>query len=312
MLAGDRPPARLPGDRGAPPPTPPREPGAATGTPASIDVPSRAERAPGHDPVVVRVAGDEIHASEVFGPLLFHFRDVAMELLLKLAGDAVVRAEAERLDVRVPPEEIDAGVASAIDELRRRVDAEFPGADFERFFAEQLRTTRPEYERSLRRFVEESRLAALLVRYDELRSDRVAIREIVARDRPHADELLEKLRDGAEFSALARAESVAASRADGGRIPPLDRESAHPARDAAFAAAVGTVGGPVEDRRGGDTAWLLFRVIERIPGRDVPFRVAQKEVLDGLRDRPIARVEYEAYLRKAARRYPIELLGLPR
>jgi parvulin-like peptidyl-prolyl isomerase len=269
-----------------------------------------ATRPAGPDPVVVRGAGVEVRASEAFESLLFHFREEALETLRKLAVDAVARAEAARLGVHGEEADLASEVARELEELRKRIETEYAGAlDVDRFLEEELLTTREDYERSLRRFVEVRRLTALLIRYDQIRSERVVIREIVARDREHAEELRAKLAEGAEFAALARGESTSLSRADGGRLPPFDREHDHPAAELAFAGTVGSIVGPIEDLRGGSPRYVLARILERIPARDVPFDAVSAEIAQGLQARPIERFEYEAFFRKASRRYPVEMLG---
>ncbi len=259
--------------------------------------------------LVARAAGEAITVGQAFEALLFHHRDVTLEVIRKLAGDAILRAEARRLGVVVRAEDVDAGVRQAFEHLRERLELEYgPEMSLDRFFAEDLQTSSGEYAARLRSFVETSRLAALLVRYDEICNERVVVREIAVRDRAAAQAVLQRARDGADFAVLARNESIAPSRRDGGRLPPFDRELEHPLVEPAFATPVGEIGGPIEDARGGVAVFRIFRVLERIPGRDAPFAAHEDEIRSGLQDLPIDRTEYETYMRKQGRRYDVEIL----
>lgn len=261
--------------------------------------------------VVARVAGETITSDEAFDAVLFHFREQGLEVVKKLAGDAILRAEARKRGVAPDPVEVERGVVEGIKTLGTRVDTEFGASmTLDRFLESEMRTTRAEYEQLLRAFVAQSQLAALLIRFDEWTNERVSLRHIAVRDAKTAAECIQKLRDGADFATLARDVSVAATKGEGGKVPPFDRELRHPMTAAAFDAPVGTVGGPVFESRGEEKMYHIFKVIEKIPARNVAFDAVKAELYRDITKNPPARFEFEAFMRKAASRHPSEVFGL--
>jgi peptidyl-prolyl cis-trans isomerase C len=272
--------------------------------------PAPASRPAPIDRVVARVGGEEILASDAFQDLLFHFRGDSLEVIRKLAGDSILRREAQKYAITPDPKDIDEGVASALQTLRTRVDTEYgQGYDLERFLGEELSTTSQEYESQLRAFVEKGILAGLVIRFDSLHSERVVIRHIAVADEKGAKEILAKLQGGADFAAVARQESLAPTKADGGKLPPFDREFDHPMAKLAFELPVGGLGGPVVDTRAARPIYHVIKVLERVPPKGDTFAPLADAIRKGLRERPIERFEFEAYMRKMERVYPVEILG---
>lgn len=262
--------------------------------------------------MVAEVAGEQFTASEAFQSVLFHFRDDGIEILRKFAGDAIIRAEASRLGITVSSDEVEPAVREAVESLQKRVETEYGTAlTLDEFLHEQMFTSRAAYESAVRAFARQTRLTALVIRYDQLTQDRLTVRHLLVRDRARASQCLQKLREGADFAALAREESLAPTKADGGKLPPFDREFAHPITEPAFATATGTLGAIVEEKRGDQTWFHLFKVIERTNARKVIFAEVRDELVRGLVERPLSRFEFESYMRKAGRRYPATILGRP-
>jgi len=210
-----------------------------------------------------------------------------------------------------------------VEELKKRVDTEFGAAlTFDQFLESEMRMSLSEYQQLAAKSVAQTQLAAFTIRYEQMRSDRVAVRHLIVKDKKTADLCLQKLRDGADFAALARAESISPSKTEGGKLPPLDRELEHPIVKLAFETAPGNFGGPVEEQLGpvvGKSGFAedkntqkiyhLFRVLERLPARNVTFAQAKAEIVKSVRENPIRRFEFEAFMRKVGKKYPAVLLG---
>jgi parvulin-like peptidyl-prolyl isomerase len=281
---------------------------------ASQDAPpvAVASRPATSNPVLLEAGGECFTAADAFEAVLFHYRDAGIEILRKLAGDAIVRAEAARLGVEVDAEDVEPMVRESVESLKKRVDTEFGGVlTFDQFLETEMFTTSGEYEQLARKFATQSRLASLTVRFDQIINERVSVRHMIVRDHKTADACIQKLRDGADFAALARAESMATTKNDGGRLPPFDRELEHPIVALAFDTPPNSVGGPIEEKRSNGTVYHIFRVIERIPARNVTFADARADVRKSLAESPITRFEFEAFMRKAGKRYPAKMLGRP-
>ncbi|MBI3817715.1 MAG: peptidyl-prolyl cis-trans isomerase [Planctomycetes bacterium] len=272
--------------------------------------PAATQPAKDANPVVVEVAGARVTAADAFDALMFHFRDDGIEILRKLAGDAIVRAEAGRLHVAVRDDEVDPAVRVAVEMLQKRVETEFAGAvALDRFLEDEMLTTRAEYEQSVRAFARQARLAALVIRYDQSLTDRAVARHIVVRDKKKADECIQKLRDGAAFEVLAHDESIASTKTEGGKLPAFDREFESPITAAVFQTPAGVIGGPIEEIRDGQNYYHIFKVLDRIAARTAPFDDLRAEISTKLRANPLSKYEFEAFMRKCAKRYPSKVLS---
>lgn len=267
---------------------------------------------PASNPIVLEVAGERATAADAFDSLLFHFRDDAVEVLRKLAGDAIIRAEAARLGVTVENEDFEPAVREAIATLQKRVETEYGSSlTLDEFLQEEMFTSRAEYEHSVRAFARQSRLCAFVIRYDQMTNDRATVRHLLLRDRKKAEQCLQKLREGADFAALARDESLAATKNDGGKIPPFDREFPHAITSTAFTTPPGTLAGPIEEKRGEIVNFHIIKVLDLKKGRALSFGDAREEIVNSLRDSPLSRFEFEAFMRKAGKRYSARVLNRP-
>ncbi len=133
----------------------------------------------------------------------------------------------------------------------------------------------------------------------------IRVREILVAHRDEAQRLLERLRAGADMDSLARRHSLrpgAAARGAGVHMHPYEKPVFGPLLEAAQAAPVGQLEGPVQVPEG----WSLFEVVERVPPGPRPFEEVASQVrywvrkeqekalfedlLDGLRARHADRI----------------------
>jgi parvulin-like peptidyl-prolyl isomerase len=261
-------------------------------------------------PVVVKVAGAEYSFADAMDEFLFNYRGETHEILRKLAGDRIVEVYAAEYGITVETKDLDEGREAALQNLRTRVETEY-GKDYTlaQFCENQLLTTLAEYEAQLTRSLRKTALAALVIRYDAVKSDRVSVRHIVVADKAAADAVLSKLRQGADFAATARQESLAPTKTEGGKIPPFDKGFDHPITAIAFSLPVGGLGGPVEDASGSKPIYHVVKVVEKVPASSASFAEVKDRLRQELRERPIERFEFEAFMRKAERQFPVEILG---
>jgi hypothetical protein len=108
-------------------------------------------------------------------------------------------------------------------------------------------------------------LVARVARLDWRGRASLVAKVIVTDDADKAARLAEKLASGADFSLTALRESIDPSARAGGVLPTWVRgESALPGVEARlFAAAPGSIVGPLEIGAGPATRWHLYRVVER-------------------------------------------------
>lgn len=267
---------------------------------------------PQGNPVLAKVEDREILASELAGPFFFHFAPQANELLRKLVNDEIARREAIRLQISVDSVELEEGVRQGIATLRKQIDLEYAGKrSLEKFLEEDLKTSLSNYERSLRRFVLGRLFFERVLRFEQMLEDRVVCRVLTVKDSGKAEEFLAQLREGADFELLAKQNSIAPNRDKGGKMPPFGKDYNHPIAAPAFQAELGALGGPVEEKRGGDSFYHLFRVIEKIPARKGGYSELEPEVKKSLSERPIEEWEYFYWSEKMGKRYHLQNFERP-
>lgn len=254
-------------------------------------------------------------------------RDQARARILQAALDQMVaerllEAEAKELGV----EAADAQVDAAIEDIKRknRLDDE----QLDRALAEQG-LDRPTFRRQLRRDIEAFRILEMKVKTrikvtdEDVRSwyqahpkefagdEQVRVRHIFvpvpagasaaeeAGVRAQGELILERLRGGEDFAAVARQASKGPSAAEGGELGFVKRGTIQPELEkAAFALEVGQVSALVRTKSG----YHLLKVEERKAGGPRPL----DEVKDAIRDRLSServetyRAQYLAELRKEA------------
>lgn len=136
-----------------------------------------------------------------------------------------------------------------------------------------------------------------LVRYEALTSARVEVSLILLEDEGRARELLPEARRG-DFAALAKAESVHPTAAEGGRIPGLllPMDIADPAvRDALFRAKEGEILGPFSTRSDAKAYYEIYRVDATLPPRKGSYADLAKDIARDLETRPVPVAEYERW-----------------
>ena len=254
-------------------------------------------------------------------------RDQARARILQAALDQMVaerllEAEAKELGV----EAADAQVDAAIEDIKRKNHLDDEQLD--RALAEQG-LDRPTFRRQLRRDIEAFRIlemkvkARIKVTDEDVRSwyqahpkefagdEQVRVRHIFvpvpagasaaeeAGVRAQGELILERLRGGEDFAAVARQASKGPSAAEGGELGFVKRGTIQPELEkAAFALEVGQVSALVRTRSG----YHLLKVEERKAGGPRPL----DEVKDAIRDRLSServetyRAQYLAELRKEA------------
>src|SRR5690606_40403610 len=102
------------------------------------------------------------------------------------------------------------------------------------------------------------------------------------KDQKVAQEVVDKVRIGADFATLALRWSEDSSRRDGGLLPAFGKGFQHPAATRAFDLKKGDVSDPFEAPWGGEQRWFVVYCLDHRPGRDVPFATVQKEIDEDL------------------------------
>jgi parvulin-like peptidyl-prolyl isomerase len=276
---------------------------------AALALPSATVRA--GDSVVAVVDGIEIQKSDVADATLLLSRQSYVEAMRECVQRVLVDREAERLSVAVAPEAIEKALTQELEHEKSALLVQFGGkVSFGEYIAENYRMTEADYREAVRQAIRTKLLLGRVIRFGTLGEERLALRTIVVRDRAKADEIRSKLKDGADFIALARKESVDSSAKDGGRLPPITRGVLQPdIEKSVFEMMPGQVSDLFVVNDHGETTYHLFRLIERQAPVSKPWSEAAAEVEKDLDTKPLDPYEVVEWSRKMETRHHVEIAG---
>ena len=198
--------------------------------------------------------------------------DVLTEELDRLVDRAVGLHRADELGVQVSDAEVEerlrlihgedfAGDVSYRDDVRREMR-------IERAAIEELAPQLTLPESALADYFERHR--------DEYaRAERVRIRQIVVEEEERARKLRQQLEQGADFAALATAESLAPEAKEGGLLPPFARGELPEVFDRTFDLEAGKVSAVIESPHG----YHIFLVVERLPRHEPELAEVREELV---------------------------------
>ncbi len=253
---------------------------------------------PAVDGVVARVGDVEIRKSQVFDRILLDARQQARTWVDVAVGDVVVAEMARRYEIRLDVQRVEE-LAEEQEELLR-TEVELTGRySLEEYVQRLFDLELDEYREAVRRNVAMVRYRGLVIRYLGLLEDRVEARYMVHGDTEVLCEVRDKVRQGADFAALAKQLSEDGSQRDGGYLAPFGRAFRHPVATTAFGLEVGAVSDPIP--MPGSERHAIVYCLRKLPRRDVPFAEVQREIEAGLDQRPITPFEQNAFVMQYCR-----------
>lgn len=263
------------------------------------------------DPVIARVAGAELRASELILAWMQRDSMAVRRIMDELILDRIVVAEASSLGVHPSQEQVDMAVRrvrTALEEEVRRAGS----TSVNEFLSLRMGLDPERYLRAVDHSALTDLLAERCVRSHTLGEERCEVALILCSDRESADLVQAGLARGEEFSSLARAHSQDASSAEGGRVPAILRNTSALSR-LAFHTEPGEVGGPLD--QGG--RWLFVQVLQRHQPQRGPWSRMGPLVERSLAAEPISDPEYWQWKEAMLDRYEVdtgpllELVGEP-
>jgi len=289
---------------------PPRRPvdDATTRDAGAAPARAAAPTAPAGDARPVAWVGERaVTERDLLETILFFYRREYHDALNQAVNDVVVEEETKRLGVTVDQREVTRRAEDEIARLEGELLVQFGGeVKLETFVRDNFRLSVEEYRAKILRVVRGRLLIGRLVRYEEMRQERLELRKIVVADRAKAEAIVASLRDGADFAILAEKESMAPSAKVGGRLPPVPLGALHPELEAAaLALADGAVSDPIELREGPVARYHVVKRLRRIPARDVAYADAREEIEKGIEAEPVSDAEIAYWNEAMTRRYGI-------
>jgi hypothetical protein len=253
-------------------------------------------RADEEDSEVARVGGLVLRKSHAYTRLLSAHPKLALSAVDLLVFDVLVARHAEQHGVRVAAERIEALATAEEAEIRKQVAAELGAQmDLETYVWRLFGMRLADWRNTLRLRTAQRLYQGYVLRYLALREDRVQVRFLVHKDQKVAQEVVEKVRGGADFATLALRWSEDPSRRDGGLLPAFGRGFQHPVVEVSFGLQRGQVSDPFEARHGEEQRWFVVYCLDRMPGRDVPFADVRAEIDRDLESQPLSPLETNAY-----------------
>ncbi|MFH0944362.1 MAG: peptidylprolyl isomerase [Planctomycetota bacterium] len=254
------------------------------------------------------VDGKEIRVQDLFPVLFLTHTDLMYAALEQAVQRNLMLREVERLDISLDSVKLEENVATVL----KTQDDEFklaagPDFDFEQFIKNRYGTEPAVYRQAVKNQVLEELFLARLVRYEARLREQAVVRMIVLEDLEVAKEIEAKLKDGANFVALAKAHSIDRTQSEGGLFPPVARDCPHPLLDGIAALEPGQVSGISTIERGGRRLYRLLRLEKLISGDLRPYAEQAQEIEQELEQRAIDPFEIMEWDRRVRERYPIEL-----
>ena len=224
--------------------------------------------------------------------------------------ERITRDSARAHKVTVPVATLARATTARVQDWRRRLirsaRAENRQVDPDIWLRQVAGLEPAEFRAFMRRHAEVELLQNLLLRYEEITQPTVSVSIMVVDKKEEADGVVQRLGTGSAFDKEARAHSVHATAAEGGKIEfPLLREDFNDSavQTELFVAEAGAVLGPYPVSGGGKTFYHVYRLDSRRGGRIVPYTEVEKEIAQGLEARPAAVAEYERWRRRVLLRH---------
>lgn len=243
----------------------------------------------------VSVDGAGLDQSAFVASMSFLFPAETEELTRSLVRTEMARLEAQRLDIRIPEEQIEAALTAFTTGLRAQLGEELTMDDWsEARHGHPWNRIRPLYRKHL---ADNLQYQAVL-RADAHQSGRVTMFWFLSGEEAEARRWARSLASGRDPAAILKESLFPGPTADGG-YPPVSRDLPDPIGTALRDASPGTVIGPLQ--LDGDRSWRVGLVREILPPRDAlpPVAVLLQEV----QDQPIGALEARAWFEKMSARY---------
>lgn len=259
------------------------------------------------DGVLATVEGEPLHARDVVGLLYLQEPEAVFGVLEQAIRRRLVGFEATRLGVFVSAARLDA----AVDRFVKEQMAAFhmkrgPDVDFAKYMEETYGTSTAAYRAILKDVALENLLLERVVRYSSRSSDRVQFRLLALDSLEKAKEVHAKLLEGANFGALAKAESKdSRARENGGLVPPVPASSDHAVAVAVSRLEPGEITDIRSETKFGQTLYWIAKLEKRLAADPRPYPEVASELDRELETAALDGVELILWDQEVRKRYAI-------
>ncbi len=285
--------------------------------PASRPAPTDSITRVGDHPLIPRgrwrvgeVDGTGIFAEEVFPRLYLAYYRETSDAVRQVIIERLASSGAKEHGVTVTEEAVEKETQRVLAQHESNLRSASKGAEGLKEFVEStLGIAEKDFLSWVRRGAEISLILERLIRFELSRCPRAEVRLIRVKSRELAQELVEKLRRGASFPALARQHSVDPSAAEGGAYPmlPLDQDS--PLLERTRGMSEGELSAVEEVELADGTQFRILQLVKRLDSDPRSYQEMKDDIEDGLERRPVSSLELDAWMRTMERNHQIRLLG---
>ena len=256
--------------------------------------------------VIGAVGGEPIDAALLLERLWMRDSQSVKEQFEFLTFTRIAMLEADRLGVRVSPDEVDLVVQRTVASVTERLKRTAPGTTLDQFVARVLQLDRASYDRKVRSDAVLQLLTERCVRAWFLSAPRRDLEMIELADDAALKAAQTALAAGTPFDEVARLHGLPEDAAAGGLRMTLARNEESDLARLAFVTPLGEVGGPVVR----DEHFLLVRPVREPevvegPWSEVAERVEASLVAEPIDASPM-QMEYTQWRAAMMRRYPVD------
>lgn len=259
------------------------------------------------DGVLATVDGESIHAKDVVGLLYLEKPEPIFGALENAIRRRLVAFESARLGVFIVPKRLD----DAVDGFIKKQMAAFhmkegPEVDFATYMERTYGTSTAAYRSILKDVALENMLLERVVRYTARASERVQIRLLALDSFDKAKAIHAKLKEGANFGALAKSESDEEKvKKSGGLLPPVPVTSGHAAVVAVANLEPGAFTEVKSETKFGKTIYWIAKLEKRFPADPRPYADVASELESELEAEMLDNVELLLWDQEVRNRYAI-------
>ncbi len=252
--------------------------------------------------------GEEVRAGEVLPLLFLTHTELVYAALEQAVRRRLMVKEARRLGVHIGADQVEKSMAAVLKAQSDEFElAAGPGSDFEQYILERYGTTSQAYRAAVRDQVMEELFLARLIRYQARLEERIQVRVIVVEGFDAAREIAAKLDEGANFAALARAQSLDRSARLGGLLPPVARDCPHPLLQGAASLKPGQRAELSSIPGKSGELFRILRLEKELPADSRPYGEQAAEIERELETRALDPFELTEWDRRVRERYRIEV-----
>jgi hypothetical protein len=260
------------------------------------------ESAPAPSLVLGRIAGEPVGGAEFLRRLWLDDNAQARRILEQIVFSRLAQLESDRLGIRLHETAVDAALERALQALEKTLADKGSKLTLDQHVQRNLELDPALYRANLRSETIVQMLAERCVRAWLAENERCTIRLTEIRDAQGADLARKELEAGKSFDEVARAHGFGEDEAQRVTAMTVVRSESQELSRLVFATPVGGVGGPHEQ----NGRWLVFTVVERLPGREGGWSALRTEVEEGLDRAPVSNLEFFQWHAAMVRRYQVE------